>query len=57
MNIRAQLSTILRRLADRLAPAPAGDCGSGATWINYTTDGVQFSADARFELGEGWSPA
>lgn len=38
MNTKAKLATILRRMADRLAPAPAGHCGSGATWFDFTVD-------------------
>ena len=39
MNTKAKLATILRRMADRLAPAAAaGDCGSGTTYVSFTAD-------------------
>ncbi len=64
MHIRAKMATTLRRLADRLAPVPAGDCGSGTTFINFGGAGVRTStgtedqiiADPYFDAGEG-SPA
>lgn len=43
MNTKAKLATILRRMADRLAPAPAGDCQSGTMWLNLTSGGADFT--------------
>jgi hypothetical protein len=65
MHMKAQLATILRRLADRLAPAPAGDCGSGTTYITYGGSGVRIGTvtqtqvfpSGNFDAGEGWTPA
>ena len=36
--MKSKLATILRRMADRLAPAAAGDCGSGTTCVSFTAD-------------------
>jgi hypothetical protein len=67
--MRTRLATSLRRLADRLAPAPAGDCGSGTTHITYSAPAgtssmrvgpitqTQVFPSIEFEQGEGWSPA
>lgn len=61
---KVKLAGLLRRTADRLAPPPAGDCGSGATWINYATEPQFMSVvsvtgdlrrDYRFEAGGEWS--